>query len=70
MPKSLIAVTMLAFASLAACGAGSAPAFDPPSVQTTTQRAVLAGGCFWGCGASTSSKGTHTGDPLKPEKKR
>ena len=57
MPKSLIAVTMLAFASLAACGAGSAaesaaripaPAFDPPSAQSTTRRAVLAGGCFWG----------------------
>jgi methionine-S-sulfoxide reductase len=57
MPKSLIAVTMLALASLAACGAGTAaesavkipaPAFDPPPAQATTQRAVLAGGCFWG----------------------
>src|SRR5262245_27121964 len=55
MPKSLIAVSMLVFASLAACGAGSAaesavripaPALDPP--VSSTQRAVLAGGCFWG----------------------
>ena len=60
MPKSLIAVSMLLIASLAACGAGSAaesavkipaPALDPPhsnAQEATPQRAVLAGGCFWG----------------------
>ncbi len=55
-PKLVMALTMLLVASLTACGAGAAesalkipaPAFDPPSSQKATQRAVLAGGCFWG----------------------
>ena len=57
MPKSLIAVSMVLFAGLAACGAGSAaesavavppPALNPPAVRGGLQTAVLAGGCFWG----------------------
>ena len=53
MFKRLVAVSLLGFASLAACGAEPAvripaPVFDPPAAQRGLQSAVLAGGCFWG----------------------
>jgi methionine-S-sulfoxide reductase len=52
MFKRLVAVSLL-FASFSACGAEPAvrippPAFDPPAAKSGLQRAVLAGGCFWG----------------------
>jgi methionine-S-sulfoxide reductase len=51
MLRRLAVLTLLTM-SLAACGAEPtagvpAPAFDPPSTGTI-ERAVLAGGCFWG----------------------
>ena len=53
MFKRIAAVSLLGFASLIACGAEPAvkippPAFDPRAASTSTQTAVLAGGCFWG----------------------
>jgi len=57
MLKTVAALSMLVVVTLAACGTGSAaesavnlpaPAYDPPVATSGTQRAVLAGGCFWG----------------------
>src|SRR5689334_17931180 len=51
MLRRLFALSLL-FANLAACGAEPAvvvpaPAFDPRGTGTT-EKAVVAGGCFWG----------------------
>jgi len=51
MLRRLVALSLMTL-SLAACGAESAvvlpaPAFDPLSTATT-EKAVVAGGCFWG----------------------
>jgi len=56
MLRLLVALSIMTV-PLAGCGTGSAaqstmtlpaPAYDPPVATPGTQRAVLAGGCFWG----------------------
>jgi methionine-S-sulfoxide reductase len=56
MLRNLATIFLFSFMSLAACSRGAAegaqpvppPAFDPPPSRAGLQKAVLAGGCFWG----------------------